>query len=232
MLPFIRLGPFILQAPALALLIGVWIGSWLAEKQAVRLKLNPSNISNLITYGLLAGLVGARLGYALRFPRAFIDSPWSLIALTPNTLSPEIGLLVGAVVAAAFGRRKKLSLRPTLDALAPGLAAFMAALGVAHFMSGDAFGSPTTLPWAIKLWDAYRHPTQIYETVGAAIIAVVLWQYPLGKAGDGISFLWVVALSAAARIFLEAFRGDSLIGWGGVWLAHIIAIVVLALSLW
>ncbi|MEK7807788.1 MAG: prolipoprotein diacylglyceryl transferase family protein [Chloroflexota bacterium] len=232
MLPFIQLGPFTLQAPGLALLMGVWLGLSLSEKEAIKLKLDPDQIYNLIFYGLVAGVVGARLGYALQYPRAYLDSPWSLVALTPNTLAPEIGLLFAIIAALIYGKRQKMLLRPTLDALAPGLAAFMVSFGVAHFMSGDAFGAPTKLPWAIYLWDDYRHPSQVYETLAAMIILLVVWRRPLGQRGGGVNFLWVVALSAATRIFLEAFRGDSVIWVGGFRAAQVSGVVVLAASLW
>lgn len=232
MMPFFRLGPFTLQAPGLALLVGVWIGSSLAEKDAARLKLNPGDIYNLIFYGLVAGVVGARLGYALQYPRAFLESPLSLVALTPNTLFPEAGLLAGIAAAALYGRRKKLPVRPSLDALASGLAAFLIAFGVAHFLSGDAFGAPAQLPWAIYLWDEYRHPSQMYETLAAIAIFIVVRRRPLGQPGDGANFLRVVTLSAGARIFLEAFRGDSVIWVGGFRAAQVMGLVVLAASLW
>ena len=232
MLPFIRLGPFTLQAPGLALLVGVWIGSSLSEKEAVKLKLNPEQIYNLIFYGLVVGAVGARLGYVLQYPRAYFESPWSLVAITPNTLAPEFGLLFAILFALIYGKRKKMSLRPTLDAFAPGLAAFMLSLGIARLMSGDAFGAPTKLPWAIYLWEDYRHPTQVYEILAATIILLLVWRRPLGQPGTGVNFLWVVALSAATRIFLEAFRGDSVIWIGGFRAAQVIGVVVLAVSLW
>lgn len=231
MLPFFRLGPFLLQLPVLALLGGVWVGSSLAEKEATRLKLNAADIYNLIFYGLVAGIVGARLAYAARYLSAYLANPLGLLALTPATLYPNIGLIIGIAVAALFGWRKHLPLRPTLDALAPGLAAFMVALGMAHFLSGDAFGAPTRLPWAIYLWDEYRHPAQIYETLAALVVFVIVWKRRL-SVGEGLNFLLVVALSAAARIFLEAFRGDSVIWVGGFRAAQVVGVVVLAAALW
>ncbi len=238
MLPFLRIGPFTLQAPGLALLVGVWIGSWLAEKEAARLKLNANDIYNLIFYGLVAGIVGARLAYATQYLSVYLANPWSLIALTPATLSPNAGLIVGIAVAALFGWRKRLPLRPTLDALAPGLAAFMIAFGLAHFLSGDAFGAPAyapnsvALPWAIYLWNDYRHPSQIYETIAALAAFAVVWKRPFAKPGDGVNFLLLVALSAGARVFLEAFRGDSMIWIGGFRAAQVIGLLALAASLW
>ncbi|MBI5292776.1 MAG: prolipoprotein diacylglyceryl transferase [Chloroflexi bacterium] len=232
MLPFIRLGPFLLQLPGLVLLVGVWIGSALAEKEAERLKLSPADVYNLIFYGLVAGLIGARLAYAAQYLSAYLANPLSLFALTPATLSPNGGLVIGAAIATLFGWRKKMALRRTLDALAPGLAAFMIAFGVAHFLSGDAFGSSTKLPWAIYLWDDYRHPSQVYETLAALAAFAIVWKRPVDKPGDGVNFLLLVSLSAAARVFLEAFRGDSVIWLGGFRAAQVIGLLALAASLW
>ena len=231
MFPYLRLGPFLLQTPGLALLIGVWLGLSLSEKKAAKLNLKPDLIYNLVFFGLVSGLVGARLAYAARFLNAYIESPLSLFSINPNTLSPGDGLLIGLLVAWIYGWRKGLPLRPTLDALAPGLAAFLIALGVAHLLSGDAFGAKTDLPWKIYLWNDYRHPSQVYETLLATGIFLIVWFRPLGSPGQGVNFLIVVALSAAARIFLEAFRGDSLIWSGGFRAAQIVGLVILAAAL-
>src|SRR3972149_8608684 len=232
MYPYLRLGPFLLQLPLLALLVGVWIGSSLTEKEAAHLKLPSAIVSNLIVVGLIAGIVGARLAYAARYLQAYLDNPLSLLALNVNTLAGSDGLLIGLVVAALYGRRKKLLLRPTLDALAPGLATFMVALGVSHFLSGDAFGTPARLPWSIYLWSEYRQPSQGHETLAAPGIFFAIYKKPLGQAGEGINFLRVVALSSAARIFLEAFRGDSVIWPGGVRAAQVVGLIVLAITLY
>ena len=232
MYPYLRLGPFLLQLPLLALLVGVWIGSALAEKEATRLKLSTTIVNNLAFVGLIAGIVGARLAYAVRYLEVYLENPLSLFALNVNTLAGFDGLLIGVVVAAFYGWRKKLPLRPTLDALAPGLAAFMVALGVSHFLSGDAFGTPARLPWSIYLWSEYRQPSQVYETLAALGIFFAIYKKPLAQAGDGINFLLVVALLSAARTFLEAFRGDSVIWPGGFRAAQVVGLIVLAITLY
>lgn len=231
MLPYLRLGPFLLQTTGLALLLGIWIGSWLAEKEAVRLKIKPELVNNLIFFGLVGGLVGARLAYAATYLNAYLANPLSLFAINTNTLSPFEGILIGLLVAFVYGQRKGLQLRPVLDALAPGLAVFMIFLGMAHLLNGDAYGAPTRLPWAIFLWSAYRHPTQIYEMLLAAGVMLVVLNHPLKDQGRGLNFLFMVFLSAAAQVFLEAFRGDSMIWPGGFRSAQVIGLIILAGSL-
>jgi phosphatidylglycerol:prolipoprotein diacylglycerol transferase len=232
MLPYISLGQFLIHTPGLALLIGVWLGSGLVEKEASRMNLKAEVLYKLIFYSLIGGLIGARLVYAAQFVESYVDDLLSLLSPNPNTLSPLGGLAIGLVVAFLLGRNNALPLRPTLDALAPGLALFLVSLGISHILNGDAFGAPTDLPWAIYLWDAYRHPTQVYESLVALAIFLFIWRSSVIRPGTGNRFLLTVALSALARLFLEAFRGDSLTWMGGVRVAQVISLILLIVSLW
>ncbi len=230
MFPYLRLGPFLLQMPLLALLVGLWGGLSLVERGCSRLRLNPSIVGNIISYSLAAGIIGARLGYALEFPSLYLSNPLSLLALTLTTLSPFMGFVVGLITIVIFMQRKKLPFRPTLDAIAPGLALFMVFAGFAHILSGDAYGAPTSVPWAIRLWNEYRHPSQFYEAFMALMVfLVILERFPKPE-GAGLNFLLMVALSSASRVFLESFRGDSVFWLGGFREAQVIALVVLTIS--
>jgi prolipoprotein diacylglyceryltransferase len=195
--------------PFLALLVGLWGGMILLEYESKRMKLNPSMVANLVIYSTVAGIIGARLGYALQFRALYVSKPLSLLALTPTTLSPSMGFLVGLIAFWILIDHQNLPVRPALDAVAPGLALFMIFLGVSHILSGDAYGAPTRVPWAIRLWNEYRHPSQFYETFTALIIfLVILKRFPKPD-GAGLNFLLTLALTAGSRVFLEAFRGDS-----------------------
>ena len=232
MFPLLRIGPFLVQMPGLAVLARLWVATTLTEKEALHLKLNSTAILNIILYGLIGGLIGARLIYAVQHLNIYLASPLTVFSLNTSLLNPLGGLISGLIIASLFGRRQKLPLRPTLDALTPGLAVFMIAVGVAHILSGNAYGSPSHLPWAIRLWGTYRHPTQIYETVAALIIFILWKMISTESQGSGINFLQVAALSAGARIFLEAFHGDSLIWPGGFRAAQVIGLMILAVAMY
>lgn len=231
MFPILQIGPLAIQVPGLFLLIGVWAGLWLAEREAPRLDLKPDAVYNAAFVGLVAGVIGARLVYVSRFLSAYASDPLGVVSPNPGTLAVTEGMLIGVLAAFVYGARRKLPLRPALDGLAPALAAMMAAIALAHIASGDAFGAPARLPWSIHLWDEYRHPSQIYELIGSLIVLWAWWRFRMRAPFAGFSFLFVVALSAAARIFLEAFRGDSLVMVGGLRAAQVWGIGVLAASL-
>ncbi len=232
MFPFLRIGPLLIQMHGLALLTGLWVATTWIDKESLHLKLNATTILNMIFYGLIGGLIGARVIFAAQHLNIYFLNPLSLFSLNTGTLDLPGGVIIGVLIALLIGRREKLPLRPTLDALAPGFAVMMIAIGVANTFSGNAFGSATRLPWAIYLWGEFRHPTQIYETV-AAIIVFIVWKIiPIESQRSGIRFLQVVAFSASARIFLEAFHGDSVLWPGGFRAVQIIGLLILTVAIY
>jgi prolipoprotein diacylglyceryltransferase len=216
MLPILQLGPLAIQLPGLLLLIGVWIAINLIEKEAPRQGVPPQPLINMIFFSLLAGIFGARMGYALRFIDIYLQDPVGILSLNPSTLAPTEGFAAALIVALVYAQRKKLPLWPTLDSLAPGVAMFALFTGLAHLSSGDAFGAPSTIPWAIELWGMDRHPSQVYEIIAAGVVFLIINRIKAQSPFLGFTFLNLVALLGVSRLFLEAFRGDSVIVLGVV----------------
>jgi phosphatidylglycerol:prolipoprotein diacylglycerol transferase len=233
MLPILQIGPLALPLPPLSLLLALWFGLSLAEKMAPQRGFSADALYNLTFTGLIAGLIGARLGYVFQYPNAFLEAPLSLISPNPGLLDPFGGFAAGLIGMLIYGQRARLTLWKTLDALTPVLAALLVGLALAHIASGEAFGTETHLPWGINLWGATRHPTQFYELgMALALLAFLGWKSKDRQLPDGAFFLLFTALAAGSRLFLEAFRGDSTLIWGGLRLAQVLAWVLLAAALW
>lgn len=232
MLPVLRIGPLALPVPPLSLVLALWFGLSLAEKAAPRRGVSAEALYNLTFTGLIAGLIGARLGYVFQYPSAFLEAPLSLFSPNPGLLDPFAGSAAGLIGMLVYGQRAKLTFWKTLDALTPLLAVMAAGLAVAHIASGEAFGAKTNLPWGIQLWGATRHPTQFYELGLALTILVYLgWKSKDQNLADGTLFLLLTVLSAGARLFLEGFRGDSPLTLGGLRSPQIIAWLILFVAL-
>ena len=232
MFPLWQLGSFALEVPGVILLASLWIGLNVAEKEAVRQKWAPQLVYGLFMAALAGGILGARLWYVGRYLDIYLTDPLGIVALNANTIDPTAGLIIGLLAAAAYVFHKKLPLRPTLDILTPGLAVFAIGRGLVHLASGDAFGAPTNVPWAIELWDAHRHPSQIYEILLATAIYLLIREARKSTSFPGFLFLAFAALTAASRLFLEAFRGDSVIVAGSIRQPQLAALAVLLLTLW
>ncbi len=212
------------------IVVAAWLGLSLAEKHTARYNVNTEALNNLIFGSLLAYILGGRLFYAAEHLSAFTQSPLSLISLN-ITLFDSWGALAAAIITGlAYAQRKRLSLWSTLDALTLFFAALAVGLGFSHLASGAAFGQETSLPWAINLWGAMRHPTQIYEIIASLLTLGLLW-FRKADSKPGSDFLLFVALTAASRLVIEAFRGDSTLVFGSFRAAQLAAWVILALAL-
>ena len=228
--PVIHIGPVVVQLPGFVLLFGFWAALWLAAREAKRVGLKEDVVYTPGFCAAAAGLVGARLWYVAAHWEAFAGDPWAVVALNLSTLDATGGLIAGLLAGAIYAGRKKLIGARWLDVLAPGAALLLAAISLSNLFSGEAYGVPTTLPWAIMLWDTERHPVQVYEMLAALATALVLLT-ALRRAGPGTPALLFLALYSGQRVFLEAFRAESWLlpgGWRGV---QIVGLVALALSL-
>ncbi len=232
MLPIIQLGPLSLQAPGLFLLISLWIGITLAEKNAPRYKLSADHTSSLIMVALIAGVLGGRIAYVAQNPAAFAGNLGSVVSLNPGLFDMAGALVAALIGAAVYGQRKSLPLLPTLDVLVPFFGMLAIGYGLMNFASGNAFGAETNLPWGIELWGAKRHPTQVYEVFAALVTLNLLYPAKTDAKSPGLNFAIFVAITAGYRLFLEAFRGDSTLIFGGIRAAQLAMFVLLAAALW
>jgi prolipoprotein diacylglyceryltransferase len=212
------------------LIAALWIGLALAEKRSGRHGVSKDALNNLTFYSMIAYVIGGRVSYALANLSAFTPSPLSLFSPNPDLFDVTGAFFSALLIGLMYGKRQNLPFWGTLDTLTPIFAVLAIGLSLAHLAAGTAYGSPTDLPWAMELWNAKRHPTQIYELIAALIILGWLW-FRKSNSPPGIIFLNFTALTAGARLFLEAFRAESLLGLGGFRLAQVISWIVLASAL-
>jgi phosphatidylglycerol:prolipoprotein diacylglycerol transferase len=230
MFPVIQIGPLAIQSAGLFLLASLWIGITLTEKRAIHSGLKSASLDNLILFALFGFLAGGRLSFALQHWDSFRSSPLDIFSLNTALFDLTGGLAAGLIIALVYGQRKGLPFWPTLDALTPFFATVMVGLGASHLASGNAFGKETTLPWGIELFGAIRHPSQVYE-IAAALFILNLIGLRKSFSMAGMQFLAFLAGTAGARLFLEAFRGDSTLVFDGLRLGQILAWIVLASAL-
>jgi len=234
MLPILHVGPLAIQLPGLLLLLGLWIGLSLAEKFSQRHGVSANQIYHITLVALLSAVISARAVYVLGNLSIFIDSPAGIFSINKDLLNPWGGILGGVLSTLYFIRRYSLSTWSLLDALTPILAVMMIAIPLANLASGNGFGSPSSLPWAIYLFGEWRHPTQVYELISAGIILAIFWP---GKSGNqtnpqGLYALRFIAASAGSRLFFEAFRGNSTLITGGFRSEQVISWLIMAITLW
>ncbi len=211
------------------LVVSAWIGLTLAEKRSERHGISKENINNVIFYGLIAFIIGGRISFVLQNISAFTKSPLNIFSVNPD-LFDNVGAIAAASIAVlVFVQKNRLSFWSTLDALTPFFSTLAIGLGLSHLAAGTAFGLPTKLPWSIDLWNASRHPSQIYEILASILIFSLLW-FKKHDPRPGILFLTYSTLTAGFQIFLVAFRADQTLILNGIRQGQIFAIAILLTS--
>jgi len=212
------------------LLASGWLGLALASRMAARRGGDGKALDSLVNVMTVAFIAGGRLIFAASHLSAFVQSPLSLVSLNANLFDPWGALVCAGIAAAVVVQRYHLPALRTLDHLSPLFAGLAIGVSLSDLASGAAFGKETSVPWAISLWGASRHPTQIYALLASAVILGITW-FRRADAQPGRLFMLWVALTAASRLVIEAFRGDSTLILGGLRLAQIVAWIVLAAAL-
>ena len=235
MFPIINIGPLAIQAGGFIFLLSFLIGSWLSARFSIKLGTHTDAIENIALYGLLAGLLGARVGFLLKNFSVFQNNPLSVFSLTPSMLDASFGILVGGLTAFILAQKINLPLWPTLDTISPFFLAFFIAFQLTNLANGNAYGLPTDLPWGIMLWNTTRHPVQVYALfLCAGLLIYFFYQTQFlkrtGFSRSGILFFTISAGLAGIILFTQAFVADKIL-LGPIDFLQVVSFIVLLICL-
>jgi phosphatidylglycerol:prolipoprotein diacylglycerol transferase len=155
-------------------------------------------LPELLFHGLLGGVIGARLGYAVFYaPYFFLQKPWEILAFWHGGMSAHgwlIGMAVGGLI---FIGKHRTPLRELADVVYLGIPLGIVAVKIGNLINCEGFGRVTTLPWGIICsgeGHLPRHPCQLYEAIFEGLILfAVLWRIRVKslRPGDLSSFFLV-----------------------------------------
>lgn len=238
-----QIGTFHVSTYGVVVALAFFAATWLTARGFRERGLDGEEAWNLLAYAIIGGMVGAKLYYVA------INGPEAL--LSRSGMVWYGGLIGGALAVGWAMSRRGLPLRPALDALAPSLALGHAIGHVACFFSGDSYGVPSDLPWAVafplgappstagNLRTVFGvavpasipdetllrvHPTMLYSTVALLVVASLLWWSRRRTGGAGRLFGMYLILASTERFFVEFLRAkDDRLLWGGLTTAQGVA---------
>ncbi|HEU0164235.1 MAG TPA: prolipoprotein diacylglyceryl transferase, partial [Thermomicrobiales bacterium] len=174
---------------------------------------------------VVIGIVGARTYYVLLKFDFYIHHPEEAINIRLGGLTIHGAIVGGVATMLILCRRNREPFFRWADVMVPGLALGQALGRWGNWANQEAFGTPTTLPWAVHIDPDRRppeyaqystfHPTFLYESLFDLINALVLAWLVLRmprirylKAGD-VAWIYLVAYGVV-RFIIESDRTDSL----------------------
>ncbi|CBE68584.1 MAG: prolipoprotein diacylglyceryl transferase [Candidatus Methylomirabilis oxygeniifera] len=241
--PFVlQIGPLSIRWYGLLFATGVLLGTWLAQREAIRRGEDPDQLLNVIVYGVMAGLIGARLYYVLFNWGYYGSRPLKILAVWEGGLAIHGGLLAGGLTAVIYSVRKKLPVLTYLDIMAPSAPLGQAIGRWGNFFNQEAFGTPTDLPWKLYIEPYHRppdlatfeyfHPTFLYESLWNLLVFSLLYFLLRRRLQriPGALLLCYVGLYSVGRFFVEGLRIDSLM-LGPLRAAQVMSLALIAVSL-
>jgi len=215
-----HLGPLFFHLYGLMIAIGILFAVALARRRWAARGHDPITLERPMIWAVVAGFVGGRVGYVLTHSGDFRGRWWHVIAIWEGGLALYGGLALGILTGIWVCRRRGLPALQALDAAIPGIPLAQAFGRWGNYFNQELFGTPTKLPWALKVDPAHVpdkyvgfttfHPTFLYESLyDLLVVGVLLWLDRRRKLRVGSIVLAYLTLYAFGRFFLELLRTDT-----------------------
>ncbi len=219
---FLQLGPLEIRYYGLMYVISFVLGYFLIRADARRrgLPIGAEQVLDLLILTIPLALIGARVYYVAFEWDAYRGAPLEILKLWRGGLAIHGGILGGALGLWIFSRRKSLAFWLLTDIAVPALALGQALGRLGNFLNGDAFGTPTNLPWGLVFprgtpaGDTYPgqplHPAMLYEMAGMLILFGLLLRLRKRKHSPGFLTAVYGIGYGLIRFPIEYVRGDAL----------------------
>lgn len=218
--------------------VGIVCAVLFAIRNAKMLGLKTEDIMDMSMWLIVPGIVGGRMFYVIQkhYEHGFLKGKSLGEALFAIVNLPNGGLVFfGAIIGGLGGfltycYKRRLSVLQMGDIVLPSVFIGLGFGRIGCFLYGCCFGGTCSLPWAVQfpkgsvpyeaqistgfitpdaLTSLPLHPTQIYSSVNAFLLAAVLILYLRHRPYNGAALAigWIVY--PIARFILELLRNDE-----------------------
>ncbi|MCM3443357.1 prolipoprotein diacylglyceryl transferase [Metabacillus halosaccharovorans] len=238
-----EIGPITVYWYGIIIAFGVFLGLYLATKEAKRVGLDKDIIVDLIMWAIPIALISARVYYVIFKWEYYSKNPTEIIAIWEGGIAIH-GALIGATITAiVFAKKRGVSFWKLADIIAPSIILGQAIGRWGNFMNQEAHGGPVTKEFLVNLQlpdfiinqmfinGQYYHPTFLYESIWNIAGFIVLIMLRRINLRQGELFLSYITWYSIGRFIIEGMRTDSLMLTETLRMAQFISIVLVICSL-
>lgn len=225
------------------ILVGILLGGYLGIREAKRKGMNKDAFIDILFYGILIGILGARIYYVLFNLDYYLTNPGEIIQVWNGGLAIHGGVIAGAIFLYFYTKKKKINFWLLLDVMVVGLILAQAIGRWGNFFNGEAYGRDVTLEFLKNLHlpqfiikgmyinGIYREPTFLYESILNIIGFIILISIrKIRQIKTGMIFGTYLIWYGITRCIIESFRSDSLM-LGSIKVAQLISILGVILGI-
>ena len=234
----IKIGSLTVYGYGLMIAIGIAAAYMVTEYRAKKMKLDHERIFTLTGWGLIGGIIGAKLLFYITEIKEIIADPKIMLNIADGFVI--YGGIIGGVFAGfLYCRKAKLNFLKYFDLVIPSVALAQGFGRVGCFLAGCCYGVETTSPLGIIFHDSAFAPngirlvpTQLISSGLDFLNFFVLIILAKRKKADGQIAGFYLTFYSAGRFILEFFRGDLIRGSvGGLSTSQVISIFTFAIGL-
>ena len=172
----------------------------------------PSDLDDMLFYGMLGVVLGGRLGEVLFYrPAFFLHNPLEIFMVWHGGMSFHGGFLGVVLAMALWARKAGRNVFDVYDFIAPLVPLGYAAGRLGNFINAELPGrvADASLPWAM-LWpgvEGPRHPSPLYQMlIDGILVFILLWLYARKSRPRMAVGAMYTLMYGCARCFTEYFR--------------------------
>ena len=224
---FVNFGPLSIKWYAVFILSGAFI-SYVVSSREIKKMGHPISVLDDLYFGaIVAGIVGSRLWYVVFYDlQSYLSNPISILMTWNGGMAIQGGLLLGALYAYVYLKRKHISFLRMADAIVPTILIAQAMGRWGNFMNQEAYGKvvpesfyalwPSFIKNVMLIGGEFREPTFLYESslnlLGFALIWFGLKKFSENRRGD-LMYAYLMWYGLI-RFWVESLRTDSLMFMG------------------
>jgi phosphatidylglycerol:prolipoprotein diacylglycerol transferase len=177
------------------------------------------DISGIFFWGIVGGIVGARLAFVIYDWEHFVANPRDIVGLEGLAQNGMIaGVIVAGLIYMKVRRMRFSTLLSMGDAVAVGTPLAIAIARIGCTLNGCCYGIPALgLPWAVVYThpnslaplNAPIHPTQLYHLLWSLIVFAVVWRLRGKLKPEGSLVFFFICLFAIGDFAIRFFRTDE-----------------------
>ena len=184
-------------------LLAVAFCTWSAKKRSI----NPDHIFDIALYGLVVGIICARIYYVIFDFGSYKDNLLDIFKIWEGGLAIYGGIIGGVLTAYVYCRIKKLNIYEIFDICAPGLLIGQAVGRYGNFFNMEVFGGSTSSVFGMSINGADPvHPLFLYESVWNILGLIIILALRDKKKSHGRVFYGYILWYSLGRLVLEGMR--------------------------
>ena len=219
---------------ALIILTGFILGVLFVYLDAKRQGINPEHIYDIAFWGLIIGVISARIYYVIFDPSSLNGNILNIFKIWEGGIAIYGGLIGAVITALVYCRIKKLPTLKIFDLCAPGLLIGQMIGRWGNFVNAEVFGRETSLFWRMTINGSEGvHPLFLYESLWNLLGFIIILLFRKKKKADGQIFFFYGLWYGLGRLFLEGMRQTEFILYvipGVLGISQLVSLIVILIS--